>query len=120
MDDMKQALLDRIEADRDMLIEFYSKFVQAKTPNPPGDTREAVAHIRAFLDAHGLPYRIIDPHPEFPNVVGTFECGDPGRHLVLNGHIDVFRPGATRPGRTAARGAARSRTARCGGAAPPT
>ena len=93
MDATKQALVDRIEADRDMLVDFFSKFVQAKSPNPPGDTREAVAHITAFLDARALPYRIIDPHPEFPNVVGTFECGNPGRHLVLNGHIDVFPTG---------------------------
>ena len=93
MDDTKQALLDRIDADRGMLIEFYSKFVQAKSPNPPGDTREAVAHVTAFLDAHALPHRIIDPHPEFPNVVGTFDCANPGRHLVLNGHIDVFPAG---------------------------
>ena len=93
MDATKQALLDRIEADRDMLIDFFSKFVQAKSPNPPGDTREAVAHITGFLDAHALPYRIIDPHREFPNVVGAFECAHPGRHLVLNGHIDVFPAG---------------------------
>ena len=25
-----------------------------------------------------------------PNIVATFEAGHPGRHLVLNGHIDVF------------------------------
>ena len=93
MDDTKQALLDRIEADRGMLLEFYTKLVQAKSPNPPGDTREAVAHIRTLLDAQALPYRIIDPHPEFPNVVGAFDCANPGRHLVLNGHIDVFPAG---------------------------
>ena len=55
MNDTMRALLDRIEADRDMLIDFFSKFVQAKSPNPPGDTREAVAHITAFLDARTLP-----------------------------------------------------------------
>ena len=25
-----------------------------------------------------------------PNIVGSFDCADAGRHLVLNGHIDVF------------------------------
>jgi succinyl-diaminopimelate desuccinylase len=25
-----------------------------------------------------------------PNIVGSFDCARPGRHLVLNGHIDVF------------------------------
>jgi GGDEF domain-containing protein len=26
-------------------------FIRAKSPNPPGDTREAAAHVTAFLDA---------------------------------------------------------------------
>ncbi|MBM3584523.1 MAG: M20 family metallopeptidase [Alphaproteobacteria bacterium] len=94
MTDTRQQLLDWIEADRAMLIEFFAGFVRAKSPNPPGDTGEAVAHIRRFLDARALPYRIIDPEPRFPNVVGTFEGGaGAGRHLVLNGHIDVFPVG---------------------------
>jgi succinyl-diaminopimelate desuccinylase len=28
-----------------------------------------------------------------PNLVATFDCGRPGRHLALNGHIDVFPAG---------------------------
>ena len=90
MTDHKQQLLDWIEADRDRLITFLSEFVQAKSPNPPGDTREAVAHVRSLLDAEDLEHRVIDPKVEFPNVVASFECGAPGKHLVLNGHIDVF------------------------------
>jgi succinyl-diaminopimelate desuccinylase len=90
MNDDKRALLDQVENDREQLIDFLRRFVQAASPNPPGDTREAVAHIRAFLDSRDLPYRIIDPKPEFPNVVGSFEGGAPGKHLVLNGHIDCF------------------------------
>jgi succinyl-diaminopimelate desuccinylase len=94
MTETRRKLEDWIEADRDRLIAFFAAFVRAKSPNPPGDTREAVAHIRRFLDERTLPYRIIDPKPEFPNVVGTFEGGaGPGRHLVLNGHIDVFPVG---------------------------
>ena len=90
MNDDKRALLDQVENDREQLIDFLRRFVQAASPNPPGDTREAVAHIRAFLDSRDLPYRIIDPKPEFPNVVGSFEGAAPGKHLVLNGHIDCF------------------------------
>lgn len=93
MQDDKKTLLARIEADRPVLIEFLSKFIQAKSPNPPGDTREAVAHIRRFLDSRGLGHRVIDPKPEFPNIVASFDGGAPGRHLVLNGHIDVFPVG---------------------------
>lgn len=88
--DMKRQLLDWIEQDRDQLIDFACAFVRAKSPNPPGDTTEAVKIITSFLDQKGVPFRLVDPQPTMANVVGTFEGGAPGRHLVLNGHIDVF------------------------------
>lgn len=93
MNSDKQQLIDWLEQDRDIQIDFLSKFIQAKTPNPPGDTRHAVAHIRTLLDSEGLPYRVVDPKPEFPNVLGAFDGASPGKHLVLNGHIDVFPVG---------------------------
>ncbi len=86
----REMLLEWIEADRDKLIGFFSGFVQAKSPNPPGDTRDAVTHIASFLDAEEAPYRVIAAHPEMSNVVGTFEGAEAGKHLVLNGHIDCF------------------------------
>ncbi len=86
----KKQLLDWIEQDKDMLVQFLSQFVACKTPNPPGDTRTGVAHIRKFLDAEKLPYRIVDPDPLQANIVGTVEGAGAGRHLVLNGHIDAF------------------------------
>lgn len=93
MNQDKQEILDWIERDRDLLINFLSRFIQAKTPNPPGDTREAMKHIRATLDEESFDYRIIDPKPEFPNVVASFDGASAGKHLVLNGHIDVFPVG---------------------------
>jgi succinyl-diaminopimelate desuccinylase len=86
----RQQLLDWIERDRDELVRFLQAFVKHKSPNPPGDTREVAGFITKFLDKQGLPYRIIAPHHEMPNIVGAFEGASPGRHLVLNGHIDVF------------------------------
>ena len=86
----KQQLLDSIEEDRDQLVQFFSDFVASPSPNPPGDTTVAVKHITDFLDREELPYRLIDPQPTMANVVGTFEGASPGRHLVLNGHIDCF------------------------------
>jgi len=86
----RQELLDGIERDRDRLIQFLRDFVRCKGPNPPGDTRSTAEFITRNLKAEGLDYRVIDPHPEMPNIVATFEAGAPGKHLVLNGHIDVF------------------------------
>ncbi len=89
----KETLLAWIEQDRDKLVDFLSRFVQAKSPNPPGDTTRAAAHITKFLDAHNLPYRVIAPRLEMPNILASFEGSALGRTLVLNGHIDVFPVG---------------------------
>jgi len=93
MTDLKSTLLEWIDNDAEELVDFFSRFVQAKSPNPPGDTTEAVAFICEFLEKRGLPYGLVAPQPTMPNVVGSFECGSPGRHLVFNGHIDVYPVG---------------------------
>lgn len=89
----KETLLAWIERDRERLISFLSRLVRAASPNPPGDTRAAASEVQALLNAEGLDHRVISPHPEMPNLVASFEGHEPGRHLVLNGHIDVFPSG---------------------------
>ena len=86
----KQELLSWVDRDRDMLIGFLQDFIRCRTPNPPGDTIAAARHVRAVLDANGIDYRIISPHELMPNIVATFDGSSPGRHLALNGHMDVF------------------------------
>jgi succinyl-diaminopimelate desuccinylase len=93
MEGRKAELLDRIESDRGVLLDFFRRFIRCRSPNPPGDTREAAAHISQFLARHGADCRVIAPNEIMPNVVATFEAGEPGRHLALNGHIDVFPVG---------------------------
>ncbi len=87
---MKDQLLQWIDRDKDRLVGFLSGFLRAKSPNPPGDTREAFAFIKAFMDAEGHAFRTIAPNAVMPNLVASFDAAKPGRHLVLNGHIDVF------------------------------
>src|SRR5580704_12526741 len=93
MDGRKAELLHRIESDREVLLDFFRGFIRCRSPNPPGDTREAAAHIRGLLQHHGVETREIAPNEVMPNIVATFEAGKPGRHLALNGHIDVFPVG---------------------------
>jgi succinyl-diaminopimelate desuccinylase len=45
------------------------------------------------LRAKGVPVEIRSANEHPPNVVGSFDGGREGRHLVLNGHIDVFPAG---------------------------
>ncbi len=91
---VRDELLAGIERDRERLIGFLSGFLQAQTPNPPGDTRPAYAYVRALLDREGIAYETVLVEAELPNIVATIEGAAPGtgpaHHLALNGHMDVF------------------------------
>ena len=86
-------VLAAIEADRDDLIRFLSAFVATPSPNPPGDTTSVAAFVENHLRVHGVPVEVRSAKAHLPNVVGSFAGGRPGRHLVLNGHMDVFPAG---------------------------
>ena len=94
MEPEKRRLLERIEQDRELLIDFLQEFIRCPTPNPPGDTRTAARHVQKLLDTHEVAYRVIAPNEIMPNIVANFGTGKPGRHLALNGHIDVFPVGS--------------------------
>lgn len=90
----KQMLLDRVEADREILVAFLRGFLRAKSPNPPGDTREATKYITDYLDGKRIIYDVVGPDPEKPNIVSSFKSPVEGKRLILNGHIDVFPVGS--------------------------
>jgi succinyl-diaminopimelate desuccinylase len=87
-------ILAWIEQDRDELVRFLSAFVAIPSPNPPGDTRDNARFLADRLRVEGVPVEVRAAKDHLPNVVGTFNAGRPGPHLVLNGHIDVFPVGA--------------------------
>jgi len=89
----KQRLIERVEADRDEIIGFLRGFLRAPSPNPPGDTREAARYITDYLDSKGIKYQVVGPDPEKPNIVSSIKAHRDGKHLILNGHIDVFPVG---------------------------
>ena len=96
MPSYREMLAGWVNEEREQLIDFLQGFVRAKSPNPPGDTRLAASFIMEYLGCFALPYRVIAPQETMPNIVGSFEGGSPGRHLVLNGHIDCFPVGEGR------------------------
>jgi len=90
MSDARGALLRRIESDLDRLVRFFQDFTRIDTSNPPGDTRAGAKFVQDFLGAAGLPYEVVAPQAEMPNIIGNTRFARPGRHLVLNGHLDMF------------------------------
>ncbi len=87
---LREAINARIDADQDELIALLRQFLRIRSVNPPGDTREAAAFVRTILDRFGVPHRTLSAVEEMPNIVGRWDAARPGRHLMLNGHMDVF------------------------------
>jgi len=87
---MKKQLIAQIDADRTRLVEFLQAFIRCRTPNPPGDTSEAAQLLREHFRSSGVAYEEVAPQADRPNFIADLQTGRPGRHLVLNGHIDVF------------------------------
>ncbi len=83
-------MLHWLDSERDRQIEFLQAFTRIDTCNPPGDTRVAADFFRKFLDGEGIAHRTEAPQEAFPNLVTSFAGAKSGRHLVLNGHLDVF------------------------------
>jgi succinyl-diaminopimelate desuccinylase len=72
MEGRKAQPLQRIESDREVLLDFSRRFIGCPSPNPPGDTREAAAHIRQFLAHNEADCGVIAPNEIMPNIIATF------------------------------------------------
>ncbi|KAF5574403.1 diaminopropionate ammonia-lyase [Fusarium pseudoanthophilum] len=91
----KKSLLQALKADEHNQTSFLQKFVQAPSPNPPGDTSKATTVIGEYLSSKNIPYELVDVNRDGKvNVVSDFQGGKgPGPRVVLNGHVDVFPVG---------------------------
>ena len=86
----KIEILNSIENIKEEIISFLQEFIQAASPNPPGDTTAAAKVISKLLEKYEMPFRWVAPQKTMPNIIGSINGVSSGRHLVLNGHIDVF------------------------------
>ncbi|EPE08060.1 vacuolar carboxypeptidase [Ophiostoma piceae UAMH 11346] len=89
----KQALLQALDNSGGEHVRLLQTFVQAPSPNPPGDTLAAAAVITAYLVAKKIPYEIVTDidYDHAPNIVSEFTGGlGSGPRVILNGHLDVF------------------------------
>jgi len=87
---LKTALCRHIDARRDDVTALLQDFLRIRSVNPPGDTREAADFVRGILDRFGLEHRTVAAREDMPNIVSCWHAPVMGRHLVLNGHMDVF------------------------------
>ena len=86
----RDRLLGWIEGEGERQVEFLRCLTRIDTCNPPGDTTAAADVVRRFLATEGIACRTEAPRAEMPNLISPFTGNGAGRHLVLNGHLDVF------------------------------
>ncbi len=94
---IRDELLAGIARDEQKIIGFFSGLVKCKSPNPPGDTRSAMTFVQRFLSESGLSYREVNHREDWPNLISSIPMKENGRHLMFNGHLDVF-PADGQPG----------------------
>jgi succinyl-diaminopimelate desuccinylase len=121
---MHDALFERIDGQREALVDLARGLIRIPTVNPPGDAYEACArHLGERLEHEGFTVIYLraegahgdsERHPR-QNVIARIEGRGPGPCVHFNGHLDVVDPaggwsldpfaGTLREGRLYGRGA---------------
>jgi succinyl-diaminopimelate desuccinylase len=91
--DARERLVEHLQQEREEILSLVQGMVRIPSENPPGDTTDLFHFVTDYLDQRRLDYDVVDPEPTMPNLVASFEGGEPGEHLVLNGHLDIFPAG---------------------------
>lgn len=97
MNDLKREVLHLVEHDKDEIVNFCAELVRCNTSSSHGDTRSAANLIKNFLDAENIKYQEISACKTMPNLISTTQMAKSGKHLMLNGHLDVM-PAGNEPG----------------------
>ncbi len=107
--DIDQAIIEQVDRMSDQVAVFLKRLVQIDSIT--GNERPAQAEVIRVLEEMGLELDVWEPDPaelkrhplcapiesDFKNrpvVVGRWPGRGNGRSLLLNGHIDVVRPGS--------------------------
>jgi acetylornithine deacetylase/succinyl-diaminopimelate desuccinylase-like protein len=87
------ALLRFLDGRRDELVEFARTLVATPSPNPPGDERAVAAVVVDKLRELGVErIETLGATEEWPNLIARLGA-EPGRTLLLCGHLDTKPPG---------------------------
>ena len=69
--------------------DVLGRLIRFNTVNPPGDEREAIEWLAAYLTDAGLECEIDGPEPERVNLVATLAGDEPGPVLGYLAHVDT-------------------------------
>jgi succinyl-diaminopimelate desuccinylase len=87
------SVLSEIESRREAIVDLCADLVAARSVNPDGDTRAVAEVVYRFLNDRQLRPQKISAVDHMPSVMASIDSGKPGRHLVLNVHLDTMPAG---------------------------
>jgi acetylornithine deacetylase len=70
-------------------LELARRLVATPSVNPPGDERAVAVIVCERLREAGIEFEVVAAEPHRPNVIARVRGAEPGRRLVLNGHLDT-------------------------------
>jgi len=74
---------------------MIQELVRIPTQNPPGNEKGCAEYIFNHLKEWGVESEMVfEPYTHRPQVVATVQGREPGRTLILNGHMDVVPEGS--------------------------
>ena len=73
------SVIDQRQQD---LLDFCAKLIQIPSENPPCDVEDVTKFLCDFLDSYHIPYEVVRPIPERPNILATF--GKKGGKRVIS------------------------------------
>jgi acetylornithine deacetylase len=74
-------------------LDLARRLVATPSVNPPGDERAAAQVVCERLDEAGIEWEVVAAEEHRPNVIAHVRGAEPGRTLILNGHLDTKPPG---------------------------
>jgi acetylornithine deacetylase/succinyl-diaminopimelate desuccinylase-like protein len=69
--------------------DVLQRLVRFNTVNPPGNEREAIDYLAAYLNDAGFETETLGASEERPNLVATLEADADGPTLLYLGHVDT-------------------------------
>jgi succinyl-diaminopimelate desuccinylase len=85
-------ILNKIENNRDELLEVCSELIKRPSDHPEGRTVECVNYIEDYFKKIGVPTEIFKNDEEKPNIVARIE-GVSSEKIMWVGHLDVVPSG---------------------------
>lgn len=82
-----------VEARREELVALLGALIAEPSANPPGHCAGVARIVADWLAERGIASETIARVPEKPNLIASLSADEPGRHLVLNAHMDTIGPG---------------------------